>query len=550
MNTKIKNNQRGFIPHLSGNCLRHNRPLCGVCQKGAGFSTIEIVLAFAIIIVVLSAIILVVFGNQTVAVDNEINNEALYKAKEIVETARADAKEDFYGLAGSTSLDDIYTKVLGISDINLCKKSITGTVSWQTEPDRPLEISINSEVSSIFDALALGGDCGSDTPPISEWWFPRTFKDYDLKTIEPPAEQSGNAGVPATSIDVVKQGGSKYAVLSTAHNSENDIWIINVDDSLNAFIVSSLETESVGLNTADVAGGLAYALSVGSPTTQPSELQIIDISTVSAPALLATKSLDIFGADAENSPNANTIYYFDEKIYVGTHKTGGKEFQIFSGVAPYEKVAELEINHNINDIVVRGDYAYLATSDDGYAINGGAGELMVVNINPLSPEEYMVHPDVTGMWYDATKGFDAISLYLLGNKIYLGRQGGNYVKTEAFNFMILDITDPHAITELGSKFIPTNESPNKAAGIKDFQIVSDFAFIATDVDNLDFQVYRVSDPTNILNCSELTPPPASNCGKYDFPAKMVDLEFSDNLIYAAIESNATFRIIFDDITKY
>src|SRR3989344_6838287 len=49
MKFNTKNNQRGFIPHLSGNCLHHNRSLCGVCQKGAGFTAVEILMVIAII---------------------------------------------------------------------------------------------------------------------------------------------------------------------------------------------------------------------------------------------------------------------------------------------------------------------------------------------------------------------------------------------------------------------------------------------------------------------------------------------------------------------
>lgn len=513
-----------------------------------------------VITTAVTAVILVVFGNQGIRSDDELNNIALYRTSEMIEKAKVDAITDFNSVVNSTSSYDVFDGGLAVNDISPCRKDIAGSISWIGTASRSQNIYLNTSLISIEEALALGGDCDLSGGPISQWWYPDTFKDYDLKTIEPPTEQSNNAGVPATSIDVFRRNGSgsKYAVITTNHSGENDVWIINVDDELNAFVASSLETTARGINNADVvsnniAGSFVYALTAGS-TAIPSQFQVINIGTITSPSLVATRSLDISSSDANFVPNATAIFYYGGKIYIGTHRTGGKEFQIFRGVSPYDRLGSLEIDHNVNDIVVDGDYAYLATSDDGCmsppcAPNSHAGELMIVNINPDSPD-YLVHPDITGTWYDAKSHFDATSLFLLGNKIYLGRVGGNYINSEAYNFLVLDISNPDSIILLGSKFIPDNNSPNKAAGIKALHIVSDFAFIATDVDSLDFQVYKISNPSEILNCGELSPPPYANCGKYNFPAKMTDLEFMDNFIYASIESNATFRIIFDDTSRY
>ncbi len=511
-------------------------------SKQSGFSTLELLIAITIIITAISTVIIVVFSNQTVSLDNQLNDEALIKATNLIEQARSSASFDFSSLGNlPTANDDIYKKELMVTDINPCRKTGIASVSWSTDPKRTLQIQLQTIFSNPSEAIALGGDCGPDSPPATQWWYPFTFKDYDLKTIPPTALQSGNAGVGATSIDVIRRG-SKYAILTTNSGSEKDIWVINVDDGKNASISASKETTKVGLNNADVEGNYVFALTVGSAAT-PSDLQIIDISTITSPNLVATRSLDISSSDANYVPNAQAIFYYGGKIYVGTHRTGGNEFQIFSGASPFDLIKGLELNHNINSIIVRGDYAYLATSDN-------TGELMIVNINPLSTE-YMKHPDVTGMKYDATGDYDAISLFLMSDKLYLGREGGNYSKADASNFMVLDIGNPHAISLLGAKFISDNNGPNKATGIIAMSIVDTFAFISTDDADTDFQVFRVGDPANIYNCNELNNPSyPANCGLYNFPQNMVDLEYFDSYIYAAIKSNATFRIIWDDVTKY
>ena len=78
-----------------------------------------------------------------------------------------------------------------------------------------------------------------------------------------------------------------------------------------------------------------------------------------------------------------------------------------------------------------------------------------------------------------------------------------------------------------------------------------FAFLGTNDSNAEFQVFRIDNPADIKNCGEPGYPGGFvGCGKYDFPAKISDLEFYDNLIYASIESNATFRIIYDNLNLY
>ena len=46
-----------------------------------GFITLEILIAFAVVILSISAVIMVTFGNQSVAVDSQVNLEAISKAQ-------------------------------------------------------------------------------------------------------------------------------------------------------------------------------------------------------------------------------------------------------------------------------------------------------------------------------------------------------------------------------------------------------------------------------------------------------------------------------------
>ena len=508
----------------------------------------EILIAMVILTLALTAAILVLFGGQSVTTDAQTNQEALYIVQKEIEDIRSQSRGTVSDFSSITSIPatvsgDIYNKQLAVSDISPCTKKVNSNVNWTLE-QRPQAVSLATILTSVDAVIDMGGDCGPDSEPVSEWWYPNTFVNVDLKDFGGP-----NNGTSATGIDIIKKDGKKYAVLSTKHSNRgtHDIWIFDItscvfdEDSANCIPTLSgsanVSNISDGLNELDAISNFVFAPTVGTYAT-PSELDIVDISALALPDVTATKSLNISGSDPENLPNSNAIFYYDGRIYAGTHKTGGTEFQIFNATVPFDLLGSLELTHNINDIIVRGDYAYLTTSDN-------SGEVMVIDISDPSS---MIHPDITGMKFDAPGDYDGTAMYLLGNKLYLGRDGG-YNNPDTHNFLVLDISSPVSITSLGSKYIKRN--PTTALGIVTLVVSGKFAFMGTDDSNAEFQVFVINDPANIQNCSEPGYPGGfAGCGKYNFPAKINDLELHENLIYAAIDSNDAFRIIFDNLICY
>src|SRR3989344_5566093 len=74
-------------------------------KSSAGFSTLEILIAFGVLIMAVTAVILVIFGNQSVAVDTETNSEALSKATISLEEARATSRQSYNSLISKSSND-------------------------------------------------------------------------------------------------------------------------------------------------------------------------------------------------------------------------------------------------------------------------------------------------------------------------------------------------------------------------------------------------------------------------------------------------------------
>lgn len=514
-----------------------------------GFGVIEVLVSLMVITSAVTAVILVVFSNQSLKLDNEVNNVALYRAGEIIGKSQVLSAADFNSVIASSSppsTNDIFTESLSVSDISPCRKDISSSIDWSVQANRPQNVSLTTSLVSKEEAEALGYDCDISGGPVSEWWHPDTFVSVDFGSLG-----GDNNGTSATGIDVISSGSRKYVVLSSTHGTAavNDVWVVDVTDITDgsapytASLTGALNT-SAGLNDIDIAGGHAFAAN----NENQNQLHTVDLSDLAV--LDGTASVSLPGVNPAGSyPQGRKVFYYDNRLYIGINETAGPEFHVFDVSDPVNPVhlGSLELFHNVHDIVVRGNYAYLATSDN-------TGEVMVIDISnpgalddvpyPLNP----YHPDNSGMKFNAPGVYDGTSLYLLGNKLYLGRKG-TYNDSSIHNFFILDIENPASIVSLGSKYIRRN--PNQALGLTAIAVSNKFAFLGTDDSNLEFQVFKVDNPANIQNCSEPGYPGGfPNCGKYNFPAKITDLEYDDNFIFVSVESNDAFRVIFDDVSQY
>src|SRR3989344_1028420 len=211
-------------------------------QKGIG--VLEVIISLMVITSAVTAVILVIFSNQDIKLDDEVNNVALYRASEMIEKARAAGATDFNSVITSTSSYDIFTQSLAVSDISPCRKNITSSVDWSVKASRSQNVFLTTSLISREESLALGGDCDLSGGPISEWWYPDTFVSVDFGSLG-----GDNNGTSATSIEVITKNGGKYAILSSIHGTASvpDVWIVDVTDitdgasSYTASLESSLD---------------------------------------------------------------------------------------------------------------------------------------------------------------------------------------------------------------------------------------------------------------------------------------------------------------------
>jgi Tfp pilus assembly protein PilV len=522
---------------LTGNPIRARghlwRPISnGTNKYKAGSSTLEILIAFAVLIICITAVILVGFGNQSVTVDSETNNEALYKAQKNLEDARATSRQDFSSVL-STSNSEVsgpltYAKSLLVADLTQCKKQATSSVTWSLSPIRQQKIELTTFLTDVAGALALGGDCASTPPNPDDWRKPKnlSYSGLSLKT-----EGYGKA--------VDSQNNKTFLVTTAAGNNKDDFYIFDTTDINNPVKHGHLDI-SDGLEDIDVARNFAFI--ANDETQASSQLVVVNVSDIDTPTVVATSSLPgVTGTCPNTCPGGRTIYYYKNRVYIGTHRLvagGAAEFHVFDVTTPSNPIwlgskggvaLGDPTDHNINDIVVRDQtvggisntYAYIATS-------ASSSELLILNVtNPASI------PNPTGTsntgsvlnlpGTGAGEDLDATSIFIIGNRAYIGRERATGSNKD---FYVVDISNPATPSILGSTNLGLNSSGSSVVGI---QVVSNLALVANTDPNKPLVILDISNPALITRWDFVA------CG-INLSTYPTGIDFDNNLIYLSLHN--------------
>lgn len=468
-----------------------------------GQTVIEVLIAFSLIGLLFSGVALIFFGNQSTLSDKELSAAAAWRAHEGIEGARAIARRDWTALTtgdhglvfksgewifeGSSTTHGIFTRVINVtSSPDYYEKNVTSRVIWMSGKTSK-SFSYTVRLTDWKTVLESGGDTGGGGT-ASDWTNACTLGTVDLGT-----------AVQGTDIDVI----NKITYITTVHAeaNKNDFHIVDVTNGNSPSIFSQINT-SPGLNAVDAIKDYAFV----AVNNENEQLQIVDISNTLSPTTTAKYQL----------PNVNdskglSVFYNNKKVYVGTDiESGGNEFHIVdvSDKSNPSSIGSREIGGNVNAIYVRGSYAYLATSLD-------SKELVVLDIDDSS--------NVTEVGsFNATGTIDALSVFVVGNTLYLGRKGDSNVSNH--EFLVLDISGTSSIKLLGSKELGVE--------VNDIRVRDTLAFLATSDSNKEFQVLNIDDPANIT--ARIT---------FNFSQNAQGADYESNFVYAAVKSNDTLRII-------
>jgi hypothetical protein len=396
-------------------------------------------------------------------------------------------------------------------------------------------MTFGSAISNMDIAKALGSSGCNPIPP-GTWDNPDTLGNFNPTEID-----SAYAGIVATAVATKSIGGSLYAFVTSQHTDSTvpDFWIIDVSDPKQPSHQSSLDlsinppwggSHIEGANDLVVIGDYAYVLR----NYHSNQLQVIDISdlenlTPITPAI----SFELRGVSrAGTDPEGEVIRYYDGKLYIGLHNTIGPEFLVYDietnpATPTFIGAIASGFNHSIHDIAINGGYAYLAIKPGATAQN--TKELMVINISGATPID-------TGLGYNANNAVNdtagGSALYVLGNRLYLGRERTIEPRKD---FYIFDITNPSTPTFISSN----NLGQLSGSMIKGIHVSRNLAFLGT-TKNPEFRILDISDP--------LTVGPLG-CGGLDIPHGISGISYANNLIFLAKQGDEFFRVIHDETTN-
>ncbi|MFZ2621121.1 MAG: hypothetical protein WAX85_01325 [Minisyncoccia bacterium] len=486
--------------------------------KNKGSITMEILLAFTILILCLSAVILVGFGNQKITVDSEINIEALSKAGKVLEDARALSRQDYPSVTATTGTETVnglqYTKTLSINDITQCKKQAMSTITWTTE-GRSQKIELVTYLSDIAGAMTLGGDCIGEPGP--NWNNPKKFASDNMS----PGK--------STAIDI----SNRIAYLGSDKNpyfyiADTRSATLGQTSGLFVTFTNNFTTDDT-INSLDAVHNSTtdknYVFAVLASST--AQLIVIDTTDIYNPTLVAKKRLS--ACVAGSFPEGWRLYYYKDRIYLTTRYTAGPEFHIFNVSDPTNPVEfsigsvgckGLDLGNTVNGMVVAEQkiggitkrFIYFATDESDK-------ELRVFDItSSINPIE------VTTANQDLSGAQNGQSVYIIGNKLFFGRQS----TPSGPDLYVYNISDPFSgLPLLGSKDITT--------GVLQIRVSGKFAFLATPQSNKEFQVWDISDLSNI-----------SLIKAYNF-GNIVEqgVDYEPDWIYATGQATPNFQMLYN-----
>jgi hypothetical protein len=470
---------------------------CGKHQMRNGQSLVDIMIGLALVTLAIGLATILVYGGQDILTDRENTIRAHALAHEGLEATRAILASDWSGTSdgphgiafasgtwtfvGTSSVSDIFTQEVVLTTSETDTRIVESVVRWNPTPERSRVVAFTTLATNWVIAGETGGDTGGGNLS-GDWQNPLTLGSVDL-----------GPGNSATDIDVKNR--IVYMSAIAADQKKPDFFIIDASNGENPQMRGNIDTGK-GLNAVDAAGTYAYVAHAGGE----GQFQVIDVTNTSAPFLVTSTTL---ATDEE----AVSIYYANERVYVGTEGGSGSEFYVVDVTTPSVPVVvgTFEVGTTVWDVWVAGGLAYLATAANNR-------ELLVLNVaDPAAITQ-------AGS-YDAPGTYDGTSVFASGGTVYLGRSGG------AESLELLDVAALPTVTRLGGADLG-------GVAVNDIAMRAPLAFLGTSNANSEFQVWNVASSSSPMLWSS-----------YNFPQVATGVDYEDNLVYVSVRSNDALRII-------
>ncbi len=246
-----------------------------------------------------------------------------------------------------------------------------------------------------------------------------------------------------------------------------------------------------------------------------------------APSLVACFNLDVPNSDNE-AADGISIATQGNYLYLGRQNNSGYEFFVFDVTTPASPtlLGKVATGDTTNDIAIKGNYAYIASSDD-------SGELTVVDIsNPSVPTVAIKFNLTAANSGDANADALAVAVDTSNNNLYLTR-----VSTGGKEFYVFNISTPTAPTLTGSIDLKGD--------IKEVGIIGTYVYGASSDNSQEFQVINVTTPATPSLVASLD----LDEGATQPNALSIAVATSSNIIYLGRDGSAAPEFYIIDVTN-
>lgn len=428
-----------------------------------GFSTLEILISLAIFASAMSASLMLLWYERVLALEAEMSQRALLKAQSHLEQAKGDLAQDFFTSVTHTVSEQPFNITVSEELLSPIVKKVTAEASWA------LQLPGNNKLSLDARILDTSGVLGADTCTTEfsgNWQYP---------TLRGAVSLAQNN--PATAVDA--SNGKAYLATNASSQSWDDFFVFDSNNLDAPIILKSINT-GPGLNGLHVAGDYVFAAN----SSINGQLQILDIHNPANPVSMLNVKLP----GSVDPGVGQSVFYYKDRVYIGTPKNAGPEFYVYDVSNPLAPVfkGSFEIGSVVNKIYVYGNYAYLATGD--------VNHFRILDIS--NPGHILEVGDFSGAGGTAQSGE---SVSVLGKKAILGRAGG-LPNAHIPELYLLNIEHPENIENLNSADVNMS--------INGIFMRNGLAFLATNKTGGEFQVFSLANDQLSPVASAALPAPA------------------------------------------
>jgi Tfp pilus assembly protein PilV len=358
-------------------------------EQNSGFSVVEVIVAMALVMLIVPALAAAILYLHSLIIDAGLQRQAVTLTRQGLEEAKAGLRKGSSTIKSLTKNDSTFQTTVTIEPVHAAAWQLTSTTTWLSSRKIAQQTTLTT---LITDALTASYTQFCPLQQV-EWNHGSVFASLDF------ADQ-----LILTSIAV--RNGYAYLTINSAAESASDLFIVDISDPAHPTPISSLHT-GPGLSTITVIGTLAY---VGN-TSINGQLQIIDVANPRSPFLKHTYKLP--GNYTDNTTVTQSLTYDKGLVYLGTQKSEIAEVHIIDvrNLSEIKELGSWELDTRVNAIVVKGDYAYIASPANE--------ELKVLNITDpgnLRQVGGFDAPQVQG---------NGKSLSLTHDLLFMGRTVGN-----------------------------------------------------------------------------------------------------------------------------